>query len=88
MGCKWVIRKKEDILGVKPARFKARLVVKVFSQKEGIDYHEVFSPVVKHKTIQVLLVIISVFDLELKQLDVKTTFLHENLEKQYDVKTA
>jgi len=82
VGCKWVFKKKEGILDVEPSRFKARLVAKGFSQKEGIDYHEVFSPVVKHKTIRVLLAMVSALDMELEQLDVKTAFLHENLEEQ------
>ena len=56
-------------------------MAKGFSQKEGIDYNEVFSPVVKHKSIRVLLAMVSVFNLELDQLDVKTAFLHGNLEK-------
>ncbi len=81
VGCKWVYKKKEGIPGVEPARFKARLVAKGFSQKEGIDYHEVFSPVVKHKTIRVLLAMVSALDFELEQLDVKTAFLHGNLEE-------
>ena len=82
VGCKWVFKKKEGIPGVEPARFKARLVAKGFSQNEGIDYHEVFSPVVKHKTIRVLLAMVSTLDFELEQLDVKTAFLHGNLEEQ------
>ena len=82
VGCKWVFKKKEGIPGVEPARFKARLVAKGFSQKEGIDYHEVFSPVVKHKSIWVLLAMVSAFNLELEQLDVKTAFLHGSLEEK------
>nr|GEZ11199.1 retrotransposon protein, putative, Ty1-copia subclass [Tanacetum cinerariifolium] len=73
VGCKWVLKRKKEIPGVEPARFKARLMAKGFSQKEGIDYHEVFSPVVKHKTIRVLLAMVDAFNLE--QLDVKTAFL-------------
>nr|GEW86692.1 retrotransposon protein, putative, Ty1-copia subclass [Tanacetum cinerariifolium] len=82
VGCKWVLKIKEGIPGVEPARFKSRLVAKGFSQKEGIDYHEVFSPAVKHKTIWVLLAMVGAFNLELEQLDVKTAFLHGNLEER------
>ena len=64
------------------ARFKTRLVAKGYTQKEGVDFNEVFSPVVKHSSIRVLLVMVALFDLELKQLDVKTTFLHGELEEQ------
>ena len=55
-------------------------MAKGFSRKEGIHYHEVLSPVMKHKKIRVLLAMVSAFDMELKQLHVKTTFLHGNLE--------
>jgi hypothetical protein len=77
IGCKWVFRKKDS------EQYKARLVAKGYAQKEGIDYNEIFSPVVKHTSIRLLLVIVSQFDLELEQMDVKTTFLHGELEKIY-----
>ena len=80
IGCKWVY-KKEGIHGVENARFKARLVAKGFSQKKGIDYDEVFSHVVKHTSIRVLLAMVALFDMELEHLDVKTAFLHGELEE-------
>lgn len=50
-----------------------------FIQKEGIDFNEVFSPVAKHNFIRVPLAMVACFNMELYQLDVKTTFLHGDL---------
>jgi ATP-binding cassette subfamily B (MDR/TAP) protein 1 len=64
------------------ARFKARLVAKGFSQILDIDCNDVFSLVVKHSSIHALFGIVAMYDLELEQLDVKTTFLHRELEEE------
>jgi ATP-binding cassette subfamily B (MDR/TAP) protein 1 len=61
---------------------KARLVAKGFSQVPGIDYNDVFSPVVKHSSIRALFGIVALHDLELEQLGVKTVFLHGELEEE------
>ncbi|KAH9762165.1 hypothetical protein KPL70_000710 [Citrus sinensis] len=82
VSCKWIFKKKEGILGVEDSRYKARLVARGFTQKEGIDFNEIFSPVVKHSSIRILLAIMALFDLELEQMDVKTAFLHGNLEEK------
>ena len=49
---------------------------------EGIDYNNILSPIVKHTSIRILLAIVAMNDLELEQLDVKTIFLHGELEEQ------
>ena len=63
-------------------KYKARLVVKGFSQKKGVDFDEIFSPVVKMSSIRVILGLTASMDLELEQLDVKTVFLHGDLEEE------
>ncbi|GJS43737.1 transposable element [Tanacetum coccineum] len=82
VGCKWVYAKKEGFPGQDDVRYKARLVAKGYAQKEGIDYNEVFSLVVKHSSIRILLALVAQLDLELVQIDVKTAFLHGDLEEK------
>jgi hypothetical protein len=77
---KWVYKLKEEDGGEK--RYKDRLVVKGFAQKKGIDFDEIFSPVVKMTSIRTILSLVAVEDLHLEQLDVKTTFLHGDLEEE------
>lgn len=66
----------------KDVRFKARLCVREFTQKPGIDYEEVFSPVVRYESVRVLLAIATEQDLEIQQFDVKTAFLHGDLTEE------
>ncbi|KAJ4721050.1 Retrovirus-related Pol polyprotein from transposon TNT 1-94 [Melia azedarach] len=80
--CKWVYKKKEGETSVEGIKYKARVVARGFTQREGVDYNEIFSPVVRHTSIRVLLAIVAHQDLELEQLDVKTAFLHGELEEE------
>ncbi|KAG8498267.1 hypothetical protein CXB51_007036 [Gossypium anomalum] len=79
--CKWVFKKKEETPRVEEPRYKAKLVANGYSQIPGVDFTDVFSPVVKHSLIRALLGIVAMHDLELEQLDVKILFLHGKLEE-------
>ncbi|RVX07413.1 Retrovirus-related Pol polyprotein from transposon TNT 1-94 [Vitis vinifera] len=57
-----------------------------FTQKEGIDYTETFSPVSKKDSLRITLALVAHFDLELQQMDVKTTFLNGELEEEVYMK--
>lgn len=82
IGSKWIFKFKERTPGLEPPIFKARLVGKCFSQTEEVDCHDIFSSVVKHRSIRSIISITAHDDLELEQLDVKTTFLHGMLIEQ------
>ncbi|KAH9734074.1 Integrase catalytic domain-containing protein [Citrus sinensis] len=81
IGNKWVYKIKRDG-NDQVERYRARLVVKGYAQKEGIDFNEIFSPVVRLTTVRVVLAMCATFDLHLEQLDVKTAFLHGELEEE------
>ena len=63
-------------------RYKARLAVKSFSQIKGIDFDEIFSPIVKTSSICVVLGFTESIGLEVEQMDVKIDFLHGDLDKE------
>ena len=80
IGCNWIYKKKRGADG-KVETFKAMLVAKGCTHKEGINYKETFLPVAMLKSIQILLSIVAHFNYEIWQMDVKTTFLNGHLEE-------
>ena len=82
IGCKLVYAKKQRSLKEDIVRYKARLVAKGYAQWEGIDFNEVFSPVLKHSSIRILLALVAQYELDLDQLDVKIAFLHGDLDEE------
>ena len=67
-------------------KYKARLVVLGYVQKKGLEYHDIFAPVVRHTSIRILLALVAHYDMELEQLDVKTAFLHGDLDEEIYLK--
>lgn len=75
---KWIFKRKRDSQG-KVLKFKARLVAKGFSQVEGIDYNETYSPVVRYASIRYLFALAAKLDLDIRQMDAVTAFLNGKL---------
>jgi hypothetical protein len=78
IGCKWVYKTKYDSKG-NIERFKARLVAKCFTQREGIYYTDIFSLVSCKDSLKIIMALVAHYDLESYLMDVKMAFLNRDL---------
>ena len=81
VGTRWVFRNKRDTEGI-IIRNKARLVAQGFTQLEGLDYDETFASVVRLEAIRLFLAYAVYMNFKVYQMDVKTAFLHGDLEQE------
>ena len=63
-------------------KYRARLVIKGYRQKEGLDYFDTYSPMTRITSIRMILAITVLRNLEVHQMDVKTAFLNGDLEEE------
>nr|GEX85148.1 retrovirus-related Pol polyprotein from transposon TNT 1-94 [Tanacetum cinerariifolium] len=82
---KWVFRNKKDEHGT-TIKNKARLVAQGYSQEEGIDYNETFTPVARMEAIRIFLAFARYMNFKVYQMDVKSAFLNRKLKEKVYVK--
>ena len=78
---KWLYKIKHGSDG-SAEKFKARFVARGFSQKEGIDYDDIFAPVAQYTTIRSIIALVAMQGWSLHQMDVKTAFLHGAIKEE------
>ncbi|GJU72241.1 putative ribonuclease H-like domain-containing protein, partial [Tanacetum coccineum] len=81
IGTKWVFRNKKDERGI-VVRNKSRLVAQGYTQEEGIDYDEVFTPIARIEAIKLFFAYASYMGFIVYQMDVKSAFLNGTIEEE------
>jgi hypothetical protein len=81
IGLKWVFKVKKDEAGT-VVRHKARLVVKSYAQRKGVDYEEVFAPVARFEAVRIVLALAAHQKWEVHHMNVKSAFLNGDLTEE------
>ncbi len=81
ISCKWVFKIKHGVDG-EIELYKAKFMAKSFTQTFGVNYNETFAPIAKFVSIHCILALIAIEDMEIHQMDVKTSF-HLVLSKKF-----
>jgi hypothetical protein len=85
IGTKWIFKNKQGENG-EIMRNKARLVAQEFSQVEGLDFGETFTPVARLEAIRILLAFGASMGFKLYQMDVKSAFLNDVIQEEVYVR--
>ena len=81
LSSKWVFKTKLKVDG-SIDKYKARLVIKGYKQTEGLDYFDIYSPMMRINSIGTVLAISILRSLDVHQIDVKITFLNGELDEE------
>ncbi|KAH9670173.1 hypothetical protein KPL70_016878 [Citrus sinensis] len=81
LGYKWIFKRKMKADG-SIDKYKARLVIKGYRQREDLDYFDTYSPVTRINSIRMIITVAALRNLEIHQMDVKTAFLNGDLDEE------
>ena len=81
LSSKWVFKRKKKVYG-SIDKYKARLVIKGYKQTHSLDYFDTYSLVTRINSIRMVLAIVALRNLEIHQMDIKTTFLNGELDEE------
>ncbi|GJT45754.1 zinc finger, CCHC-type containing protein [Tanacetum coccineum] len=87
LGYKWIFKRMMKVNGT-IEKFKARLVIQGFTQKEEIDYFDTYAPLARITAIRLLLALVAIHNLVMHQMDVKIAFLNGDLDKEVYMKQS